>query len=761
MPTPDETKDIAELERRILALEKELKGLPQSAATLEEGEARKRQAQQDMETFRHALKMVRGAVGERERVEKQQQAALEREERQQQVERKQEERAQQMALEREERLLASQRLQRQKLAYQESLLRDAEAWKGRALTTSEVSQVKLVARHRTRLGAAPGEELQIRGSFVNAWQKRSIPTFLEFTRAPPFIGPPVPTPVPTPIPAPPTAPPVPTDFVLDASQRLRLRQELVDLTEMESQPERVTDGMVDQVIASLRAVASQEGNLPLAGREMTVFLGSILGDIPLTRAQEEIAARYQQAMMETPAIEDLLLLAPPFNLDKPQEVIAAILSRLVRTLREQGMWDDALPVAETSLYLERAATDIFNEAQLRLLGTDFEGDTGAFWASALQGIGVKMQGIAEVGGINRALVAPPDVQRQVRQYIAAQGLTPQDVPSQEWLAQMEPIAAEVEQRVSQEQARLDVVGEGRVDTAAIVRDVVNARLMSEAQISQEQEERRLAGVDLRTRFDLVSQRPVPLQGEQPQDIDVLLTQAFERSERRFRLAKALGEKPDFEVIASEEVLRAQEHLAEVAPAAAAFFGPQPPGVGFVLPDEEHPLSEEDIVALQAFAEATGGPVNMSAVTGTGGFLSLTAGRAILRQRRREEAIAAERERRQEMVAEEEVMRREEGFAPFTSEEIASFLAGAIEAAPQEEPLTREQTLETPTGQLFFQATSVRFAREAAAAQAEQQRQQQEEERRLVLEERRVAAEERERQRREREAQPRGLGTSVR
>ena len=741
MPTPDELEAIAQWELRVRALEHELTTLPQSAPTQEEGVARKRQAQQQLEMFRDALRIVQGSIKERERL------SLREEE-----ERKFQERSAARAQEVEERFLAQQRIRRQVASYTELLLRDAEAWKGRALTKSEAFQVRGVATAR-----AAGGSFHTTDRFIRAWRQRPLPTFEEFTQAPTFIGPPVSAPTaPVPAPAaPPTTPPV-TDFVLDERQRLRLRQELVDLTESEANPERITDAIVDQVIASLRAVAVQEGALPLAGREMTVFLASILGDIDLTPAQEETALRYSQALLEPPTVQKLLLQAPPFNLDNQREVVDAIRKQLAKRLREQGAWDEGLPAGQTLQYLEDAASDIYNQAVFSLVGTGMEEDTGAFWAAALQGILAKVQGVAEVGGLNRSLVAPPDIQRQVRQYIASRGLTPQETPSREWLSQMEPIAAEVEHRLRQEQARLDAAGAGeKADAGALVKDVVDARLMSEGQIIQEQEERRLAGVDLRTRFDVVSERPSPLEGEKPQDIDVLLDRAFERSERRFRLAEALGEKPDFEVIASEEVLRAQEHLAEVAPGAAAFFGPQPPGMGFL--SFSQPLAADDAAALQAFSEATG----QMPVQGAGGFLSLTAGRAILRQRRREEAITAERQRRQEMVAEEEALRREEGFAPFTPEEIASFLAGAVEAAPAEEPLTREQVLETPTGQQFFQATSIRFAREVAQRAEELQRVQQEEERRLAAEERRVAAEERERKRREREAQPRGLGTSVR
>ena len=740
---------IENLQQLIADLEEEEKGLPGSAETWTEGEKRLKEVRANLETYHTAIEDVRTSIESRKEEGK-----------------------------REEQ----RRRQRQEQDYTSRLLKDAAAFKGSALSHNQINQVGRVIRSRIPLRyhihGDPSRQArgasQITDPFVRSWQsaigeqqREGVSTFSEFVKP---IGPPAPKdlgPTQPPQPQPDIGPATPwnelTDFPISNDQRETLRDIVVTMTDLETDPTRVTDAILDNVIRHIRTSESLNGRLPITTEDIGQIFQALTGEIRTDGLSELNSHRYWNfdasinstdgVMDLQDEINDLAIMDKDGDLD-PDRIEMKISQELSRIIKNEGAWgDDEVRPGELAAHVAGIAQRIYGDIVGDLLGLpmDMLNNPRAWGSKINEYVRTKAKEVIESGGLSNHMKAPLSTIQKVRQHISASGLLPDD-PTDEWRTQIEPIATAVEKAMND----LKIAGKDQKtideETPGIIARVVEKRLKSEADIISTNEAERLAGIDLRTRFDAVSGRPKRLTFEHTDDIDFLLNRAFEISKRRYNTAVALDEKPSFEAIATKEVAKAKSQVGQISGAAAATFGAQPPGMvdrrtprkkGEEIPEDEAAFIEEFFDEWGRYpGEGEGGNWAMD----------VRLHETWKRQEAHKKQVDIDR---QKTVDEQQREREQLGEDPMSDEEIEDFMASPYTVDEQRKPegLTPKQVAETPSGQAQMAATSRDFSREGIRAIQRGEAQRLEEERK------RLALEKEERQKLE--AQPRRIGGRVR
>jgi hypothetical protein len=446
-----------------------------------------------------------------------------------------------------------------------------------------------------------------------------------------------------------------------------------------------------------------------------------------------------------------------------------ILTMLRTHYREAGLIDDemfttASGVDELEKILLREMMRIDSLAWTNAVGGPSETLEQRYTALVQAEIAASAEKHAAAGGLKESLLAPLDYQTRVRQSLAQSGRLPGQT-TKLWTGHIQDIAAHIKSEIENAEARKAATGV-EYDEDDIINTAIDEMYKDPGQL-------KIESADLRTRFDLISNRPQRVAGEKVEDVDFFLTREFEKVQRQYDLAVATGKKPNFEVMASKAVLDAQKKVSQVSAASSAFFGPTPPGVGTGVPVDG--FSDDDVAALRLFYDAVGGanlPAHLTGIRDPNMVsdddirkyiipsptleLSLIAGRGLLRQERAKtkaaedavkaltytKEVEAEREESAQQLMsslEEQTALREEGEEPLTLAEARTISGVGTPVEPQKtepeaetaKPLTRAEVLASPTGQTQYEATTrlltgqanvqIQAGQQAAAAEAEAKR----------------------------------------
>ena len=726
--------EIFALQEEIAALQTELETLPQGARTLAEGQKRIAEIEKSLTSKSTEVREIRKEITRKEQ-------EVEEELEFQEIEQQQ--------------LLFNKRMN-DIADYTEALVDDAAIWKGSTLTAQEEYDVRRIANRIVNGQTTRRPGTGTWGPLIDAWRLRDIPDYQGIDRTrikgkltyfdprttqrqPGFglggLGLGELTPIPGIEAEAAVSPPAEEgitdvdqqDFILGSETKDLIRTYLALMADVS--PEDIPDDVLQDSINNIERFMEDADLLPLDEEVLTSVMFTVFGDDVQGKAPvNEVWAKDMEGIEASASdIESFRKLEdkyPILDLTSRSEMEGAIQRMLVGVLQEAKAWDYDLAQSDTNTlisYIGNLTDDIYGEAMLSLLGRGGDIDDSIQWRKVInEGIARKVNEIESVGGINAAVISPPSAQKKIRTYLSGNNMIP-DSPSNEWMGQIENIGAALEARLSIERDRAAAAGTTLVE-GPIIAEVIKSRLRTEEQISAEK-------LDFRTRFDAISQRPQRVSGEQPEDIDILLNNAFERTKRRYRLAVAAGKDASFEAISAMEVGTAQKQASMVSEKAALALGADAPGTGFTPggPLSGTPMSDDDREALLAFNEAVTGEKRIDAATltslyGHGLSLSLIAGRRIIEQQK-EAKLAQEQQEKQladaTMRQQQFIQREQELTEMATGEELGeedvsqlqARLAPMVEPEPVAEPatLTRAELLSTPTGQEQFQATSALLA----------------------------------------------------